>query len=445
MKPIRISPVFMLGAALLVSFSLQARGKADKKDEGGKPIYFWHAFTDQPRSQWIQKIADQWNAQNSEKTGYKVIPESKGSYRETLNAAILSSRQGNAPHLVHIFEVGSQLALDAGIFAPVSSIGTFDFSDYIDSVLNYYRIDGQVNSIPFNSSSPVLFYNKDLMRQAGIAEPPQTFEAMLQALKTAKAKGIEAAGFGFNLHSWFFEQWVAQQGGLLANAENGRKGRATKLLLQSKEMQRVFRFVKDLNDRGFYKYTGKLEDWSGSEAIFTSGKVMFHMTSTADTGILADAAKGKFEIGSAFMPIPEGTERNGTVIGGGSIWFAKERPKTELTAARDFAVFLTNTKNMAEWHKVTGYYPVRKSSIQLLKDQGWFDSNALFTKGFDQLLATKSNNATAGALLGSFLDTRTIIGEAMQQVLGGKSIESALSEANTKANTKLIEYNQNVQ
>ncbi len=416
----------------------------NQEEVSRKEIHFWHIFSDTARGNWIQEMADQWNETQSQ---YILIPESKGSYRETLNASILAARQGKAPHLTHIFEIGSQLAYDSQVFEPISAIGDFDFSDYIDSVLNYYTIDGKVNSIPFNSSSPILYYNKDLMREAGLdpENPPQTFEDILAAAEAAQAKGLEAAGFGFNLHGWFFEQWVAQQGALLADSDNGRSGRATTLLLESADMKRAFNFVKELNDKGFYKYTGKLEDWSGSDAIFTAGKVMFHMTSTADAGNIAQAVEGKFELATAFMPIPADSERNGTVIGGGSVWLGKGLPHDEQIAARDFLVFMTNTENMASWHKLTGYYPVRKSSIELLKDQGWFESNPLFTKAFDQLLETKANYATAGAMLGSFTDTRTIIEEAVQQVLNGTDVDSALAEAEAKANAKLTEYNQNVE
>ncbi|WGK70221.1 ABC transporter substrate-binding protein [Candidatus Haliotispira prima] len=437
----------LIACTALLSVGILACAKQPKAEEaeaGPKDIHFWHAFGDEARSGWIQQMADKWNESQSD---YKVNPETKGSYRETLNASILAARQNQTPHLVHVFEVGSQLAFDSQIFTPVGSIEDFDFSDYIDSVLNYYTINGQVNSIPFNSSSPVLYYNKDLMREAGLdpESPPQTFTELLSALQLAKTQGLEAAGFGFNLHGWFFEQWVAQQGGLLADNDNGRNGRATQVLLQSSEMQNVFNFIQILNQDGLYKYTGKLEDWSGSDAIFTSGKVMFHMTSTADAGNLARAVEGKFELGTGFMPIPEGAERNGTVIGGGSVWLGKDRPKEEQIAARDFLVFMTNTENMAEWHKLTGYYPVRKSSIDLLRSEGWFESNPLFTTAFDQLLETRANYATAGALLGSFLDTRTIVEEAVQQVLNGGNIAEVLTEADAKANTKLTEYNQNIQ
>lgn len=404
---------------------------------------FWHAFSDAKRSEWIQTQADTWN--ESQDT-YFMIPESKGNYRETLNATILAVKQGQPPQLAQIFEVGSQIANDSQIFQPVGEIGNIDYSDYIDSVLNYYTINGKVNSIPFNSSSPVLYYNKDKMKEAGLDPemPPKTLEEVIEFTSKAKDAGVKGAAFSMNLHGWFYEQLVAEQGGLLANNDNGRTARATTVYLNSKEMKRVVNLMKELNDKGLYSYTGKLEDWGGSDSIFIEGQAMFHVTSTADLGNLSQSVEGSFELGTGFLPIPKGP-RNGTIIGGASVWLVKGFDIEVATAAQNFLLYMTNTKNMADWHKLTGYYPVRKSSIDLLEQEGWFSGNPERTVAFTQLLETESNTATAGALIGSFSDTRTILAEAIQKVFNGAVVDEALEEANEKANIKLQEYNQNIQ
>ncbi len=116
-------------------------------------ISFWHIFGD-ARGQWIEDRVQEFNKMQNK---YHVTQENKGNYRDTLQAALLAYRQGSAPTLVHIAEAGSQVAYDSGIFKPISEIGAFDTSDYIEPVLNYYTINNKVNSIPFNSSS-LLFY-----------------------------------------------------------------------------------------------------------------------------------------------------------------------------------------------------------------------------------------------------------------------------------------------
>lgn len=413
---------------------------AETMAEEPTELYFWYAFSDAPRSGWIQDRIAEWNEMNPD---YEMIGERKGSYRETLQAAILAARQGDAPHAVQLFEVGSQLAVDSGIFKPVGEIGSFDTDDYIEPVLNYYTIGGEVNSIPFNSSSPILYTNKDMMREAGLdpENPPETYGQILDALETAQAAGLENAKIGFNLHSWFYEQWIAEQGANLVNNDNGRSGRATEVLLTSDASKRILNWIKELNDNGLYTYTGKLEDWGGSDAIFQEGRAMFHITSTADVGNISSAVEGKFEMGTGLLPIPDGVTRNGVVIGGASVWVLDGHPSDQLNAARDFVLYMTNTENMVSWHKLTGYYPVRNSSVDALEDEGWFTDFPERTIAFTQLLETIPNTATAGALMGSFLDTRTIIEEAIQKVLNGEPVDSALEEAKTLADTKLREYN----
>ncbi len=407
-------------------------------------VEFWHTFGDPKRGNWIQQKADAFNKANP---NIKVMPVFKGSYPDILQAATLASRQGKPPALVQMYEIGSQFALDSGIFQPVGGIGTLDTSDYIKPVLNYYTINGKVNSIPFNSSSPVLYFNKDLMKKAGLDPklPPTTFESLMDDCAKIAAANLGVKCFGVSLNGWFFEQWMAEQGAPLANNGNGRMGRATEVLLTSAPAKRIFTWLKTMNDKGYYTYTGKFEDWDGSDAIFTSGKDVFHITSTADIVNISDAAKQTgFEMGVSVLPIPNGVKRNGVVIGGASLWVSKGIPQAEAEAARDFALYLTGTENMAEWHKLTGYYPVRNSSITLLRKQGWLAQNPMQLVAFNQLLRTEPNEATAGALIGPFQQVRRIVEEAMQKVFSGTSVDAALGEAKTKADAALKEYNASV-
>ena len=407
-------------------------------------VEFWHTFGDPKRGGWIQAQADAFNKANP---NIKVVPTFKGSYPDILQAATLAARQGKPPALVQMYEIGSQFALDSGIFQPVGGIGTLDTSDYIKPVLNYYTINGKVNSIPFNSSSPVLYYNKDLMKKAGLDpnKPPMTYGEMTSACAKIASANLGVKCFGVSLNGWFFEQWMAQQGALLANNSNGRKGRATEVLLTSDPAKKIVSWLKDMNDKGYYTYTGKLEDWDGSDAIFTDAKAVFHITSTADIVNIGDAAKKTgFEMGVGMLPIADGVKRNGVVIGGASLWISKGIPQNQAEAAKNFALFMTGTQNMAEWHKLTGYYPVRVSAVDALKKEGWLKEGAPQLVAFNQLLQTVPNEATAGALIGPFQQVRRIVEEAIQKVLSGTSVDAAMSEAKTKADAALQEYNASV-
>lgn len=410
-------------------------------------IEFWYAFSDANRSGWIQERIDEFNAQlASEGKPYVVAGERKGSYPETQQAAVLAARQGNPPHLVQLYEVGTQIAIDSGIFMPVSELGAFDTSDYIAPVLNYYTVNGQVYSIPFNSSSPILYANKTLMDAGGVAAAPTTYGEMLEACGALEAAGVLSADvkcFGVSLNGWFVEQWLSQQNANIVNNDNGRSGRATEVLLTSDATKNVVNWLKTMNDEGYFTYTGRLEDWAGSDAIFTQGNAVFHVTSTADLVNITNAIDGSFEMVTGLLPIQDGVARNGTVIGGASVWLVADHPVEELTVARDFVLYMTNPENMVSWHKATGYYPVRNSSVDMLEAEGWFTEFPNARTAFDQLLDTVPNNASAGGMMGTFQATRTIVEEAIQKVFAGADVDTALAEAKALADAALAEYNAN--
>jgi sn-glycerol 3-phosphate transport system substrate-binding protein len=415
-------------------------------------IVFSHAFGDENRQGWVADVIEAFEAENPNIT---VTAVSNPSYRDTLNGAILASQQGNAPHIVQVFEVGSQLALDSGIFIPVSSVATDEqiasLDDVIAPVRDYYRLGDDQWSLPWNSSNAVFYYNKTIFEAAGLdpENPPATYSEVLDAcevlMSQAEELGLQGC-MGWAMHSWFVEQWMAEQQAPFANNENGRDGRATEINLESDAMVNIFDWWKTMADNGYYIYSGALEDWNGSDALFTGQQVAMHVTSTADIVNNNEAAiESGFEMGTARLPIPDDSERNGVVIGGASIWLTDGHPQEEIDAAVEFMFFLSNTENAVSWHKATGYFPIRYSSIDQLEEEGWFDENPNFRVAFDQLTETVSGPATSGALLGNFLELRTIIEEAGQAVVdSGVPVADALAEANAVANESLMAYNEAV-
>ena len=427
----------------LVTLSLLALSSVCAAQTTTTTIEFWHSFGDAKRGDWIAARADEYNKAHP---NVKVVPSYKGSYNDSLQATILAARQNKAPALVQIFEVGSQLALDSGVFQPVSSVANVDFGDYIKPVVNYYTIQGKVNSLPFNSSSPVLYFNKDLMSRAGLDPkvPPTTFGGILKACAKIDAAKLDVKCMALTPYGWLFEQWMSEQNVALLNNGNGRTGRATSSNIDTPAGRAVFQFYKDLQDKGYLTNTGKLADTNGTDAIFGSKKAVFTIDSTAGIGNLLDAAKtGGFGLGVGVLPIPDGSKRNGVVIGGASLWVAKTVSKPEAEAALDFALYLTNTANMASWHKLTGYYPVRNSSVTLLRKQGWFSSSPLQIVAFNQLLNTTPNVANAGALNGAAIQTRNIIEQGLQKVTSGAGVKDTASATSDQVSSALSDYNKN--
>ena len=437
--------------ALLALLSVSAFAFAQ-----GKPIQitFWHAFGG-ARTAVIERMVEDFNYTHP---GIHVTAEFKGSYRDTLNAAILAAQQGKAPDVVQIFEVGTQLAIDSGIFVPIQDLATPDElqpDDFIAGVANYYKINGKFYSVPWNSSNPVLYYNKTIFRKAGLDpnKPPRTFGDILAYSKQITESGAAKTAFSAALHSWFFEEFMAAMGELLVNNENGRQGRATASLLTGDGAKTILTWWKQMADKGYWAYTGKLEDWDGAEGLFASGQAAMLLESTSEVTYLrkASAEKG-FELGVAPYPYPAKTVGGrvidkpvGLVVGGASLWITKNHPKAELQAAKEFVLWMVNTENAVRWHKLTGYFPVRKSAVDVLRHERWFERYPGYGVAFNQLLNATMTPATEGALTGAFLEIRTIIEQAIEKVIAGKAtVSQALVEAKTKADSAIQRYNQSI-
>jgi sn-glycerol 3-phosphate transport system substrate-binding protein len=320
--------------------------------------------------------------------------------------------------------------------------------DFVGGVANYYRIEGKFYSVPFNSSNPILYYNKSLFKKAGLDpdKPPTTFGEIIGASKKLKESGAAEYGITWPLHTWFVEQWIANQGELLADNENGRAARATNILADSKAMKKIMTWWKDLYEQKLYAYSGKPEDWDGANNLFISGQAAMLITSTSDVTIMQNSAgENNFELGTGPLPAPDGIERQGVVVGGASLWMPKGHSAIANEATKTFLLWFTNTENEVRWHKGTGYFPVRNSAVGVLDKELWFKRNPAYQAAFDQLLATKPARATQGALLGIFPEFRTIMEDAVQKIFAGNDIDNTLAEADKQADAALIKYNRSVQ
>jgi sn-glycerol 3-phosphate transport system substrate-binding protein len=410
-------------------------------------ITFSHIFADETRSALVNEAVAAFEAEHPNIT---VNVEVAGSYRENLDKALLAAEQGDTPEIVQIFEVGSREALDSGAFTPVSSVATEDqlarIDDVVAPVRNYYTFDNEQWSLPWNSSNPVLYVNVDKLAAAGVEAIPQTYDEVLAACETimSQAEALNIQGcIGWNMHSWFVEQWMSQAGAILVNNDNGRSEPATEALLDSEAMLRHFTWWKALADNGYYIYSGAVEDWDGSDAIFTGQQDVFHITSTADLVNITNAAtEAGFEVQTAFMPIPDGVERNGTVVGGASLWLGTGHTDAENEAAVELMLYLSSPEQMAKWARGTGYFAVTNSAIALLDSEGFFTDSPNAKVTYDQMTNTILNPASAGAVTGVMLEIRTIIEEAGQSVVdAGVDPADALAEADDRADQAIEDYN----
>lgn len=413
-------------------------------------ITFVHIFTDENdiRGKVVLELVDEFNA--SHENIVVNVQATTTSYDEILTATMLAADQNDAPHVVQLDEAAVRFAVDSEKFVAIEDVATAEqkasFNDILPVVREFYTVDNKLWSLPWNSSNPLLYYNKTMFEAAGLDpnNPPRTFDDILAACEVIMSADLNLSGcINWPLTAWFPENWVAMQGALLADNDNGHSGRAEEVFFDSPEMLRVFEWWKTLADRGYYAYTGKLADYNGEGGAFITRRFAMHINSTAGlTNFQHYAGVLKYDLGVAPMPIPDENATNGTVNGGASLWITKGHSQAETEAAREFVFFMTNAENIARWHKATGYFPNRQSAIDLLDAEGFWDENPNFYITVQQLLNTQPSAATSGAIIGPSLAVRNILAQGVQSMIDqGVSPRDALAAADELADYEIEDYN----
>ncbi len=427
--------------SVLLGFVTLLLGTASAQAQQPVKITLWHAMGGARYEAITKGIAEGFNKANP---GYELEPLYTGSYAETVTKAVAAIRAGNPPHIVQVFEVGTQSMLDSGAIIPVTDIvkpGQIDFGDYIEPILNYYTVGGKLYSMPFNSSTAIIYYNKEAFRKAGLdpERPPATYEDVEEMGRKIVASGAARSAITFGWPSWMLEQAHAMHGKLYADNENGRNGRATKVLFNEPFGVEVLSRWKRWADERILAYGGR--EYAPNKA-FLAGEVAMLMQSTSQVTTIEQAAK--FPVGTGFLPRIEGQPAGKSVIGGASFWVlrGKGRSPQELDGIVRFFKFIAQPEETARWHMQTGYFPATRTAVTLLREQGWFAKHPNHETAFKQIQAGPDNPATRGVLLGNFVQIRNITDTAIEKALSGRlSPKDALDEAAREANKLLDEYN----
>ncbi|TBL80886.1 ABC transporter substrate-binding protein [Paenibacillus thalictri] len=408
-----------------------------------KKVTFWHAM-----GGTNQKVVEQMAADfNASQKDIQVEAIYQGSYDDLLSKLKASMGSPDSPSLVQVYEIGSRFMIDSKTTTPVQKfidMDKYDLSQLEPNITGYYSHSGKLDSMPFNSSNAILYYNKDLFKAAGLdpEKPPKTFDEFQKAAdaitKTGKASGANLAIYG-----WFMEQLLANQGAEFVNNGNGRTALATESIVNSETAVNTLNWWKNLVDSKAAVNLGRKTD--DSKKAFLAGQVGMILESTAGLKGLVDGAKDKFEVGTGFLPKPSDAKEGGVVVGGASLWIMNDRKDDEQKAAWDFIKFLTSPKEQAYWHINTGYFPITKKAYdeQIVKDN--MQKFPQFQTAVDQLHQTKSNTATQGAVIGVFPEARQIVEGAIEEALNNKkSPKDALDGAAKEITGKIQQYNKTV-
>ena len=390
------------------------------------------------RAEVVQAIVDSFNEANPD---VNLVAEFTGSYAETLTKALTAFSAGEAPNIVQVYEVGTRTMLDSGAIVPVMEVsgGALDQSQFVQPILNYYAIDDELRCMPFNSSTAMLYYNKDMFEAAGLdpEKPPATFSELYEMGQQIIEAGVAPNVISFGWPAWILEQMFAMHDQILANEDNGRAGLATETYWNSEFGVKVLTEWQKWAQDGILFYGGR--EYSANDP-FIAGEFAMLAQSTSSLGGIQNAVE--FELGTAFLPTLDGYERNGNnVVGGGCLWTMSGKSDAEYDAVWRFYQHLSAVEQDIFWHKGTGYFPATNAAVEALEAEGWFEENPNFRTAFDQILAGNDTIAARGVLLGDFVIIRDVVGAAIEDaVVNGVDPQEALDTATEESNQILEDY-----
>lgn len=409
-------------------------------------LQWWHAQTG-GNNEIIVKLAEEFNASQSD---YKVVPTYKGQYPDTLNAAIAAFRAGNAPHIVQVFEVGTATMMAAtGAVKPVYQLMAdagekFDPKAYLPAITGYYSTaKGDMLSMPFNSSSTVMWINKDELKKAGVAEIPKTWPEVFEAAKKLKAAGHATCGFSNAWATWVnIEQFSAWHNVPIGTKANGLDGFDTELKINSPLHVRHLQNLVDLQKDKTYDYSGRA---SASEGRFTSGECAIFLTSSGFYANVKNNAKFDFtSVPMPYYPDVAGAPQN-SIIGGASLWVMGGKKADEYKGVAKFFAFLSDTNRQAKLHQESGYLPITRAAYEKTKADGFYGKNPVLETPLKELTNKEPTENSRGLRFGNMVQMRDVWSEEIEAALAGKkSAKEALDTAVARGNEILRQFERNV-
>lgn len=410
----------------------------DASQLDGTTITFWHAMGG-VNGEAIDTLVEKFNEENE--YGITVVAEYQGAYDDEINK-LKSAQLGNmGVDLVQIYDIGTRFMIDSGWIVPMQELidaSGFDSSVIEPNIAAYYTVDGTLYSMPFNSSTPILYYNKDMFEAAGIDTVPATFEEISEAGDKLTESGVEEV-ISIGIYGWFFEQFICKQGENYVNNGNGRENYATAVEFDSNGAGvNVLTAWKDLYDKGYAPNVGRGDD--NGIADFSAGKSAMTLGSTASLKQILQDVDGKFEVGTAYLPSVTSDTDGGVSIGGGSLWALNNNDDVKKAATWKFIEFLVSAESQAYWNAQTGYFPVTTEAAneQVYKDN--MEEYPQFQTAIDQL--HDSAPEYAGALLSVFPEARSIVETEIENMLNnGTSPEDTVASMAEQINTSITDYN----
>ena len=406
-------------------------------------IIFWHSMGGALGETVVRAFVSRFNASRRD---IQVDAQFQGSYDDAVNKLRASMQSSAVPAVAQVYDIGTRFMIDSKGVVPMQDFidrEKVDLTQLEPNILGYYRVGGRLYSMPFNTSSAILYYNKDLFRKAGLDpnRPPQTFEEIEDYAKRLVQTGATRSGITLAIYGWFFEQLLARQGALYCDHGNGRDAAPSAVVFdRGEEGPRILDWWARMVKAGVATNPGR--PTAASQRAFAAGQTAMTFDSTAVLRSLLTQAGGRFDIGTGYFPKPPSASAGGSIVGGASTWILKNRPPAEQQAAWEFVKFISAPPQQAAWYAGTGYFPIRRDAYREPAAQETLAKNPQFLTAISELRSSPINRATQGALLGVFPEARQRVEDAIEAtVLGQKSSKQALGDAAREINQAIAVYN----
>ena len=405
---------------------------------------FWHGLT----GNLGEVVAEVCKRFNDSQSDYEIVCTSQGSYPNALQNAIAAYRAKKGPTIVQIFDAGTLDLMLSDAYIPARKLMEdngykINWDDYVPAIANYYADSkGVLNSFPFNSSTALLYWNKDAFAKIGKTEAPKTWEETFESLKALKAADYECP-MGWENDTWqIMEQFSAIHALPIASQGNGYKGLNAELQFNKTKFMDYLKLFKKGYDDGLIKIKSP-ETGEDVDQAFANGNCQMMMESVADHGSIGKTQKPGMNWDVAMLPVMAGMERHNTFVGGASLWALQGKSSAEYKGAAAFFNFIAKPESALFWSTNTGYIPVTKSGFEFMKAQGFYDKAPY--KGREiaiaSLNASPVTEYTRGIRLGGYTQVRKEIRDAFTEIFANKvSVDEGMNAAVERGNVVLRKF-----
>lgn len=429
-----------LSAGLLLAAcgSVSSEGESSSTTEaaeGQTELVFWHGMGG-ATGESLQKIVDNYNTSQED---VFINAQYQGTYDETLTK-LRSSASGSdvGADLVQVFEQGMTFMVDSGLTVPVQEYvdsSGYDLEQLEPNLRAYYTLDDTLHSMPFNSSTPIMYYNADMFAEAGIEEVPTNMEEIFEIAPQLKEAGAEMP-MSLTIYGWYLEQFITKQEAEMFDNGNGREGAPTSVVFdEDGTMLKTLKMWKTGLDEGILPNVGR----TGGQPEFVSGQSAMTLGSTANLRQILTEVDGRFEVGTAYYPGINSEDEGGVSIGGASLWMIDSDDDAKKQATWDFIEYLVSPEVQAQWNADTGYFPVNTGAHeeQVFKDN--LEEFPQFQTAIDQLHDATPEDQ--GGLSGVNQEARQVYEAELEKMLNGEiTPEEAVQAMADQTNTAIENY-----